>query len=68
MQLVENVRQAWRWFSVQVLTVLTALPLVWMALPPESQDLVPESWRPWALAVVALCGLLGRLVKQKERT
>lgn len=66
MRLVDDVRQAWRWFSVQALAALTLIPVIWVALPPESQALVPEEYRPWVLAVVALAGLAGRLVKQGD--
>ena len=66
MQLVENVRTAWRWFSVQVLTLLAVLPLVWEQLPPETHALVPEAWRPWIITVLALIGIGGRLVRQSK--
>lgn len=65
MRLVDNARNAWRWFSVQALAALGVIPVVWYALPPESQDLIPEAVRPWVLTAVALAGLSGRLVKQQ---
>lgn len=64
MKLVSNARMAWRWFSVQILAALAALPLVWISLPPDVQEWLPEAWRPWALTVLALGGLVGRLVDQ----
>lgn len=67
MKLVSDARKAWRWFSVQIMTLLAVLPLVWDQLPPESQALVPEHWRPWVLTVLALIGIGGRLVKQGAR-
>lgn len=66
MRLVENVRSAWKWFSVQVLALLALLPLVWESLPPESQALIPEHWRPWIVTVLALIGIGGRIVKQGQ--
>lgn len=66
MKLVDNARQSWRWFSMQVLAFIGLLPLVWEMLPPESQALVPEAWRPIVITVLALIGIGGRLVKQGD--
>jgi hypothetical protein len=65
MKLVENAHMAWRWISVQAFGLIALLPIVWVALPPEGQALVPEQYRPWVTSAVALAGLAGRLVKQK---
>lgn len=67
MKAVNNARQAWRWFSVQALAVLAALPLVWTQIPPDVQAMLPEEWRPAVLAVIALGGLAGRLIDQGSR-
>lgn len=67
MRLVDNASRAWRWFSVQALAVCAVLPLIWEQLPPEVHDLIPAEWRPYALAAVALAGLVGRLVDQGGR-
>ena len=67
MQLVQDARRAWRWFSVQVLTLLAVLPLIWEQMPPETHALVPETWRPWIITGLALIGIGGRLVKQGDR-
>lgn len=64
MQFVDDVRRAWRWFSVQAMTFLALLPIVWEQLPPETQDLVPPAYRPWAITIVAVAGILGRTIKQ----
>ncbi len=64
MKLVPEARRAWRWFSVQALAVLAALPLVWPQLPPEVQAMLPEGARPWLLAALAIGGIAGRLIDQ----
>ena len=64
MKLVPNASSAWKWFSTQALTILTAMPLVWITLPPDMQEWLPETWRPWVLSAVALGGLAGRMIDQ----
>ena len=64
MKLVPNARRAWRWFSVQALAVIAALPLVWTQIPPDVQAMLPDAWRPWVLTAIALAGMVGRLVVQ----
>lgn len=64
MKLVDDARQAWRWFSIWALGALGALPVIWTQIPPESQALIPPEWRPWVLLVIALAGIAGRTIKQ----
>lgn len=64
MKLVDDAKQAWRWFSMWALGVLAALPLVWAELPPETHALIPDAVRPWIITAVALAGIAGRLVRQ----
>jgi protein-S-isoprenylcysteine O-methyltransferase Ste14 len=66
MKFVENWKEAWKWFSVQALVVLAALPLVWTALPADAKRLLPDGWEPWVLFGLALAGLIGRLVDQNR--
>ena len=51
---------------VQVLAVLAALPLVWVALPADVKGYLPDAIEPYVLAVLALGGLIGRLVDQPK--
>ena len=67
MTLVENWKSAWKWFSVQALAVIALLPLVWPSLPPGVTAWVPESWRPWIIAILAVGGIVGRLIDQQKQ-
>ena len=64
MKLIKNARRCWRYFSVQALTILAALPLVWINLPPDVKAKVPDAWETWVFVIVALGGLAGRLIDQ----
>ena len=66
MELIYNWREAWRMFSVQALTVLAALPLIWPIIPAEVQAWLPETYRPWVLVAIAIGGIAGRLIDQPK--
>jgi protein-S-isoprenylcysteine O-methyltransferase Ste14 len=66
MKLVENWKQAWRWFSVQALAAVALLPVVWPQLPPQVTAWLPESWRPWIIVALAVGGIMGRLIDQNK--
>ncbi len=66
MKVVSNARSAWRWFSVQAAAVVALIPVAWAQLPPETQALIPDQYRPWAITVVAVAGILGRLIDQSS--
>ena len=64
MKLVSDWRKSWRWFSVQILTALAALPLIWASIPADVQSFLPPEWRPYVLAAMALAGIAARLIDQ----
>lgn len=64
MKAVNNVKSAWRWFSVQALAVLAVLPIVWPQLPPEVVAWLPDQAKPWLLTAIAIGGIAGRLIDQ----
>jgi hypothetical protein len=66
MKLIKDASRAWRFFSVQAMAVLAALPLVWQQIPPDVQDMLPPDWRPWVLTAIAIGGIIGRLVPQES--
>jgi ABC-type uncharacterized transport system permease subunit len=66
MTIIPDWRRAWRWFSVQALVVLAALPLVWSTLPADLRAYLPDGWEPYVLLVVAIGGLAGRFVDQNK--
>lgn len=65
MKLVQNWRKAWKWHSTQLLAIIAALPLIWMQLPPDVKDMVPDGWHPYIMAAIAIGAIVGRLRDQE---
>ena len=64
--MIENWKEAWKWFSVQVLALLTIAPVIWSELPEDVKAMIPPEWRPWIIAFVALAGLILRFKAQTK--
>lgn len=64
MKLVKNAGQAWRWFSVQADAVAIAGAGAWLAIPDDMRAAVPADWLAVGAIVLAVLGIVGRLVKQ----
>lgn len=67
-KLVSNWKEAWKWNSMQALTFIAALPLIWVQLPPEAHaflsGLIPEQYHPLIITLVASVGAVLRLRDQ----
>jgi len=60
MKLIEDWKQAWKFFSVQIAAVISLMGFAYDYLPAMQQYL-PEGWVKWAaLAIIA-----GRVIDQK---
>ena len=66
MMLVKDAKQAWRWFSVQVLAIQGAAASAWLAVPDDLRQAVPETWLAGAAVALAVLGIIGRLVDQPD--
>lgn len=67
MKLVSDVRQSWRWFSVQLAALVTVLPLVWAELPDDLKAYIPDEWRPFIVSGMGLAIMLGRMIDQERQ-
>lgn len=67
MKLIPDWKQAWRWFSVQALAAIMALPIVWGMLPADVKGFLPDVWEPWVFVVLAAAGIVGRLIDQNRQ-
>ena len=64
--LVPNWKRAWRWMSVWFITIVAAMPLVWMEMPPEVRNQIPDAWLPFISIAIFVIGLMSRLKNQGE--
>ena len=63
----DNLKRAWRWYSVQVLALLALLPVVWMELPADWKAMIPDDWNPYIVALIAIGGIVARAIPQDRR-
>ncbi|MBZ7124641.1 DUF7940 domain-containing protein [Klebsiella grimontii] len=66
MKLVEDWKNAWRWFSMHALVLAGIIPTVWAELPPDLKSSIPPGTMGAITAVIAVCGIVGRLVSQSK--
>jgi hypothetical protein len=67
MKLVDNWKQAHRWFSVHLIIVLAALPEVWTWLPMEWKQSLPPDTLKWVCGVVGILAVYARVVSQTKK-
>ncbi len=66
-KLVEDWRQAWKWFSVQAMGFSVILLGAWEVLPSDLKATLPEDIiRLLAIGMLSL-GIAGRVVDQKPK-
>jgi hypothetical protein len=66
MQLVDNARKAWRWFSVQAMALAAAGQIAWMNIPADLKASVPPNLVTYGTVVLLVLGIVGRLVAQPK--
>ncbi len=64
MKLVDNAKDAWKWFSMQAMTLAGALQGAWIAVPGDLKDNVPANMVHIITLGLVVAGIVGRLVKQ----
>ena len=66
MKLVENWKDAWKWFSVQAMFASGAILGTWAMLPADLKDNIPDDFVTYCTMAVLALGILGRLVPQSK--
>jgi hypothetical protein len=65
-RLVENWKEAWRWFSMQAMALVAVIQAAWATLPDDLKQHFPAG-AVTALSVgLLLLGIGGRLVRQRR--
>ena len=64
---VREWKQAWRWFSVQAMAASAAIQAVWVTLPDDLKQHLPERLVTALSLGLLLVGIGGRLVRQERR-
>jgi hypothetical protein len=66
MKLVDNWKDAWRWFSMWFLGFAAAAQVAWETLPPEAIAVVPEQWRGYITIGLLVAAAIGRVIDQSK--
>jgi hypothetical protein len=64
LKLVKDANKAWRWFSVQAMTIALALQAAWLALPPNLLAHMSAEHKTIVVIALLIFGMVGRLVDQ----
>jgi hypothetical protein len=67
MRLIEEWRQAWRWFSCQAMALAAAVQGAWVAVPDDMKAHMPGWIATASTIALLLAGIGGRLVQQTRK-
>ena len=67
MKFVDDAAQCWRWISMKMMVLGSALQATWMYTPDDMKASLPANWINGLTLAVLLIGILGRLVDQSPQ-
>lgn len=67
MKLVENAKNAWRWFSVQAMILAGAIQGAWVFIPDDMRSTLPPNAVQALTVGLLIMGVAGRLVQQTKK-
>jgi hypothetical protein len=67
MKFVDDAKQAWRWFSVQAMTLALAIQGAWEVIPADMRASIPQSYVTYTTLALLALGIGGRLLKQGDK-
>lgn len=65
MKLIDNWRHAWRFLSVQSMSLALAIQGAWLNIPDDLRAHVPDRAATYVTAGVLFLGLIGRVFQQR---
>lgn len=66
MKLVDDVKDIWRWWSMRLMGLALAWPMVWGQLPQDAKNMIPAWVEPWVPASLILAAMIARPIKQPK--
>lgn len=66
MKLVDDWKDFWRWHSTQFMAAAAAFPAIWLQMPQDAKDMIPEAVEPWIPTALIVAAMLGRLRAQPK--
>lgn len=67
MKLVDDVKNAWRWFSVQAMVTAGAIQGAWVFIPDDMKSSIPKDVVQWTTLALLALGVAGRVVQQTPK-
>lgn len=67
MKLIEDWKDAWRWFSIWAGTVGSAMAATYAVMYEQLKETIPPQWMAALTAAVFIAGMVGRIIDQKPR-
>jgi len=64
LKLIEDWRNAWRWFSVNAMLLAAAIQGAWLQVPDDMKATLPPHVVSYSTIVLLVLGVLGRILKQ----
>jgi len=64
MQLIPNIKQAWKMFSIQAQALNAALLVSWQTLPLSFQTILPVQYLIGIAITLLVLGIVGRVIQQ----
>jgi hypothetical protein len=67
MKFVDDVKDAWKWISMQAMAAAIAIQGAWEVLPPDMKTGIPPKLVTYVTLGLLVLGFAGRLVKQGQK-
>lgn len=67
MSLVDDWKNAWRWFSMNCMVIATAIQGAWVYIPDDMRAVVPAHLVGIITILLLILGIVGRLIKQDKK-
>ena len=64
LQLIDDWRKAWKWFSVNAMLLAAAIQGAWLQIPDDMKTHIPPQLVQYATIALLILGVAGRLIKQ----